>query len=1247
LVAIAKPRPTFVRPTWIAHLVELRHPRPDEGAPASVEKTVGEMTGAGDRTSGLLTAALVPEKIALEHGASLEPALKEIGNLALIANAVEPWRRRQVERLLDSFYKVLALELAAAAPGERTRIAKASADAMGDLIERIGPGDQVLPAMFAATALFDSGVRLVAQKRLEVSAKEAAVSVASAATAVADLRDRLSGRAGVSAALNVFSNLVEQLERSAPKLTADERRDLWRIAADLLEATVPHRGFNQELAAHLSEHLEKALAQGEGPRAAADAVTQAVRAQIRASMTAAVKEMRKETASLPAKSAALEAAERLADALERTFAHNPLGPPALVENAKALHACAVQSLRAKKIKDLAVLWTSAAKIVDRFSEAAIGADVVLRTHGLLEKAVERDKANHASAIAAIAECADAPNLYGVARGLFALKLAIKNRTLEKYPKLEEAFPKLEELDPESAVAVSLAVVGFLNNTTIAAPMLTATIELAKKPHRDEPFHSLVWFVHRYASAASGLKDKFEPEQIARISERLAEITSAKEVENAAKIGDTLQAIVQSMPKVDPVAILESDPTGQGVLELVDPKVRYRHPPVEFLTRLLEGASVDDRKSPERQLEFVRLALALAAKIGNLDGNPDIPFERMLTDWNEALAKPRALKDPPRAQKGVAIRASGAGEAASYIRANPEMPIELAFTAGLRLDRDQLAWVAERLARSTRRDAVRALRDFVFACVDANKKTMIDVIRQSTSPSKAISGVMAEIAREYRAGRLGEILWKELREGLEKGIDPLKAIEERRMKEGLSKLDLEDAAMDGSVPGAVGAAAGKAMIDKCAPAIAAILKYYEQCTHGGCGDAGVDFPRLIAALKTAIKAVKDGTWPKVKYEGKINRRLLQGLTPEQEAIWRQEVVTPAKGEPPPVVLNQSAQTAMKLLAGVQKALPMEVRLDVGEETLPAKERPAFARKETANRLAALAWDDASFEALKDANEAYLTALRASEKGTPRHRALGRRIGLIHRAFSVLQLHLAIRDVLAHQKKDPAATLARLRPALANAEDTLRRAGALGTADAIEEVRSVAQHARAMPPRQGRYAVDEDSLEALIMSHTPNSGSCVNWKDGFRRWALAGSALDANIRMLRTYNGDKFTYRAFFKLFEVEFPGYKGPALWIDGPHQEGAAQGDDLSLLYRSAIRKAIAMGVPVMEGYGSLTQEAQKMGIKTKQASVRFSIDEGNTGVMHSDSMFGGYGNLTQLRGKNEKALVRYDAQIALANERR
>src|SRR5262249_14441911 len=146
----------------------------------------------------------------------------------------------------------------------------------------------------------------------------------------------------------------------------------------------------------------------------------------RRTISAANKELEALPETVPARGPDRPAAERLIAALTSVLAENPLGPPSLIETAKSLAAAATESLKAKK-EGAHDLWTSAARIIERFRASALAPEVVLRLGELVPKAIEREKADHANAIAALTACADsaeAGDLEALARGLFAFKLAI-------------------------------------------------------------------------------------------------------------------------------------------------------------------------------------------------------------------------------------------------------------------------------------------------------------------------------------------------------------------------------------------------------------------------------------------------------------------------------------------------------------------------------------------------------------------------------------------------------------------------------------------------------------------------------------------------------------------------------------------------------------------------------------------------------------------------------------------------------
>lgn len=1207
---------------WVAKLVDARRARAgasEHGAPAGEAGAPGGAAFGGRRAEHL-QSLLVPEKVVAAHGESFAAAKKELAKLREVSTSLEPWRARQLDRLLEQLYKSIGLELGLTPAAERPAIAKEMIGAAARLAGRLRESEHLVPALFALTSLVDSGVRLRAQGRLQVTSAEAAGLVDRAGAVLVELATGLAGRAGIASAINVFPNLTEQLERSVPRLEvasggqsrpaegqvpagldAGERAALWRCAVDLLRSCVPARGFDLVAQAHLAEVTRQVLAEGAGPGDVAERVRGVLAAEAEPAAKGALAAAHRRKPKLP----------EVGQAIERVVAGNPLGPAALYDALVELRGHAEAAVNGGDAAS-AELWRSAAALLSRCSDRPCLLELVRRLNELIPKAIGRqEEADRAriSATLARAAAAEGPGAsHEIAAQLFELKLAIKKKTIAEYPGLGEALAGLRQLDGDAAILVSLAVSQRLNNVHAAAPMLAGAIELAKRGTGENPWAALDGFVERFTALAGALEGHTPEKELYAVVGQVAELTTGAKLEHAPAIAELLDLVQRVLPRARLLELLEVDPRGgSALLALVDPAVRYRHPPLRFLEELAPLLA-RPAKTAEAQLEAGRLAVALATRLGNLDGDVELPLARLAEDLAKAAKAPEALQLGGRPRGSLAVRNAQKVSLSAFLAANPELPLELAATAGLHLGREQLAWVSERIGAAEGRDRVRSLRDFVFACVEAGRLDAIDVVRRSPSPAKAISRAITEIGREYRAGHLDRIPWEELFAGLRAGGDPVTELARRRVEEGMSAL---------VAPGVIGPASGKEMLEKCAPAIAACLAYYREKKDDRNADCGIAHGACIAPLEAAVKSVRDGTWPSVKYETPIGRRLLAALTPDQERIWREEMVTGAEGAKPIQKANEAPEV-MKLLTGLAKALPMSVRLPEG-----------------------MRWTAASSAKVDAERRALLDQLHEVEKGSARHKELGARLGALTRPAIVLGLKVAIDAGLA-EKVSTKELLLRLKPGLEDAERALRRLDAVGAADAVAELFAAAEGIRdqRQPVRFGHYAVDEDSLEALLMSHTEASGSCLNYQSGFRKWALAGSAADANIRMLRTYNGDKFSYRAFLKVFPVETKGYKGPALWLDEPCAEGPAGNDDLELLYLNAIRKGQAMGIPVMAPSSDLTDAGEKLGLRTTDGSVKFTIDAGNTDCMHSDHMFGGAGNLRQLRGKKQHAIVESHAQI-------
>lgn len=1216
--------------SWISRIADQRPAPPARAGrvePSRDGLDVARASSGSRERRDALAALGVPEKLLDEHGRHLDGALADLTGLIALGDRMEPWRRKQLERALAQVFKVLHLQLTRAAEGDRADLASRTLGALRGLAEAVGAPDLVMPALYAAAGLIDSGVRLEAQKRLRSTPAEAARAPGEAKDAVLGLLGALQGRTGLASALNVYANLVEQVERATPELTARKRPVLWAATASLLSGSTPRRGFDQAAAAELAELTQRAIAAGASGQEALEVAARELEAKVAPRREQALGQIRAQGDQLAVGTPGRQCIDHLTAALGRVLLEHPLGPEQLFEAAEALQARAVEQLRNPRAEVLQG-WGCAAAILASAAKTNAPIELCAYFAQLLPQAAGRP-----AVAQALQRAVDSRDLTVTARELVWAQLAVRGWQPAGVPGLPAAVEDLAGLEPGLALQAVVVLAPHAGSCAYAPALARALADLARRGGGDDLPRTMAGFAARF----SGLSNRLAAwlghgDKVAPLSARIARATAQDNLPQAFadQVGKVLRAIQTSLPRADLEALATRDAAGRpGVAELLDPSIRRRHPPAQFVEALLNPMRAALQHDPARQNDVARLALELSARLGNLDGEWQLPFQgRIVPDWAQALQNPARLTYSARPAAGTAIRAQQAGTVEAFLAAHPELPLELAFTAGLHLDREQLAWVIERAGSATGRDTVRSLRDFVFACVDANRKDLIDIARTSPSPAKAISGTIAEIGREYRADRLAQLPWDELAAGLREGRDPLALLEKRRVEAGLAGLNLAELGGPNPDP------AGMDTIARCAPAITSCLQYYEQQKAlYPRTDAQIDYAPIIPAFMAVLRSVADGTWPRVKYENEVGRRLLSILTPEQEQLWRSEVVTSLGGAGD--AGNDGGRDALVLLRGLMRAIPREVVLS--------------------KALAPIGFDAASKDKLTRQRGELLAELHDVEKGSPRHRELGDRLGLVGRNLAVIELQLALGARLAGPAgpeqvdgqpplpvgQNARALLTDLRPLLQDAARALRALGAPGSAAAATEALFAAEAGRTAP-RQGRYAVDEDSLESLIMSHTQASGSCLNYQTGFRRWGLAGSAADANIRMLRSYDGEKFGYRAFLKLFPVELQGYAGPGLWIDAPMREGGGQPEDLQLLYRTAIRKASAMGVPLMGTDQNLAKEGQAAGLATRQEQVTFSIDEGNTGAQHSDSLFGGAGNVRKSRGANPHWVIQKNVQIVL-----
>jgi hypothetical protein len=458
------------------------------------------------------------------------------------------------------------------------------------------------------------------------------------------------------------------------------------------------------------------------------------------------------------------------------------------------------------------------------------------------------------------------------------------------------------------------------------------------------------------------------------------------------------------------------------------------------------------------------------------------------------------------------------------------------------------------------------------------------LRTCKASPRAIGAVLQFVAYEFRNPSKKRIPWATICVGLAFGGDPIADIYGDLAKQALKKLDL-----DGVKPTPEG---GK-IIARLSKGLGLLWDFIEN------DEAHVDrfdYTPLKQPLVDSVKSVLDGSWPKVKYENDAAKQALSILTPEQQAIWRSNDITNSANKN-----KADPQTIYKFMDGLSKALPLEIKLEDYKE---------FPR---------IHWTAPSLKRLKDQHEADIKELLKAYSPKLGHKAnIGRTL------INVIDLKLEL-DRLVETK----GNITDIKEKLESSLKVLSNLGLDGCTDVIKLILVNASIPKGKP---GVYAADEDGIEQLLMS---NVSGCLHINSGHRRWGLVGALADGNIKMLRTYHDGKMVYRGFLKVFKVKNHKYEGPCLWMDRAVADGGGGGPDFSLLAQHAWNKAKAMGIPLAWGdAGHDFPDGNK-----EQVANDFFVHVGNTGVQHSDYLFGGFGEL-KTGNKNGFKRVNYQTNI-------
>lgn len=1161
-----------------------------------------------------LTGLLVPAKLAKAHAPSLKNAAAELGRLAEVHHHLEGWRQKSFARVLGQFYKTVGAALELAPEGARPALAKAASKAMVGLVQQVGTGASLQPAVSAAVSLFDTELRLSAQKRLALDPAELGLRFSAAATTAGALANALAGRTGVGTSLNLLPSLVEQLARRRPVITPAELGAEVQATARFLVEAGPRSGLDQVGASRLSRAFAAALA-GQGAAAAAPIFADAQR-RFLAEYEAAHQDLLRQIADpVPrlegeanAKGVLLSARQALTQLVE---AH-PAAPPSLEAAVYSFRTALIQSLQARRAGQALPAHQAVTALVERLGQGPL-AEAVLRFGERLLPRLER----YADRTPLLLRAAQAPSPAAAAAALLELMHEegldpAAKRQLTQLGKREGAavLELVLALDPERVGRRGASALALFKDLARWAD---------RGGHEDGVRGAASYFARAHEldrSLALQGPWRRDPDLRWALAAAMAESKPYLADGGADAAARLLLVVPRYFKNVDLLSLGPDTNDRRGLMSATDPTLKWKAPMPEVLGRLLSGlkkAGVTDKKGAALDQAVAR-AIDFAYVVGRLDGQYKVPFDRIAADFQAAYARPKSLRWAASTGEGE-LRAKPNVEA--FLAAHAALPRELALTAGLHLSRPQLEWLMAKVSGLTGRDTVRRLRDFVFACVSADRLDVLDAIRGEGVPAKHVQAVIEAVSFQYREGHLRRVKFDRLIEGLAKGEDPTKAIEAERLGGALAELNLV-----GPID-----PKGAAELESCAVAIKNLMEY----TRPGKVVDDIDLGVMKKPFLSVLQSVADGSWPAAKYDVPLAAQVFKGLSAQQIEIWRNPTVVEAGAAKPAA------------------ALPVEVEVARGAIDPRFAEARVWVRGLAATlekvklkhpKLGVLAHDRATQKALQQELSGQIEVLRNGEKGSRRHQAATKAIRVTRDLLGLLSLELELKRA----KGEPRAMMAKLRPYLEDGLDGLRsrhfEPGVNVAADllALAETVQVKRPAAAAPgQRAGTYALDEDNLQALLMSTT---GGCIHHAN-IRRWANINLAVNPHEKIARTHDGGQFKYRACLKLVEAKFAGYQGPVIWMNDPNSNAGGTEAHKELMIQAVLTKGRQMQIPVVTaGWNGFGNAPARLGVKAKQLQATVTFPDGATGSTFTDYHLPH--NLKQARGKAERYSCAQQLQIVM-----
>lgn len=970
-----------------------------------------------------------------------------------------------------------------------------------------------------------------------------------------DLTATQEGRANGHTSLHLYRNLVEVLEGRTKNLAAEDRPALWREVSAFVDRASPISGTDQTIAADLNAWVLDALAGGADWRGALAQAEAKAFERFDPHRQATLEQVKVSAEGVAAGTPGRTANDLLKGALIDLLQQNKAGDDTLYDKVQAFAIQAAQN--AGRITDQNLpLVRDMAKIIGMTARNPGAANVIELFTTKLSNMLQKCPPD------LLTDVANGKDASKIASGLIDVAATVGNRDRAQ---LEEAKQTLDRLPPGPSARAAAAFLPYVAQANIAPALAKA---LATKARHANDQEELNRFAQQFVALFPTLQQQLGADAgpvAAELAGGYGAAIPAKEIQ---KVGTLALAVKAAMPDVPLEALVGRD--GDGRPGLSDLRKDLRHDPAPLLTQLLDAVK-GMQLQPRDRLELVRRAMHLAGEAAMVDREIDQAFPRMLEDWRTGFGEPNKLAFAKQAGGPIAVRAGNDRDGLSFLRRHDALPPELAMTAGLHLEARQLAWLHDKLEGFRSHGHTRILRDAVFAAVELDRLDLLDALAGPKVDGKTMLATAELLATELRDGRIQNLPADQIIEALKNGRDPAAVLQDQG--------GVEVAGLDG----VKATAAGAEILERFKPDLDALLNKMPpgQKVYSSTGE------NWRTPLLEVMKAVAEGRWPDASFEGDVAQRQLEGLSQEQVAIWKRDDIT---GTPDPAQAKRpEVQHAFKLLDGIRKALPQALEMEWTQETLDA------LSKERAEHIA---------------------GVRNNEKGSEAHRTHQAALGPLSDQVALLELKLALDRTLGENPPDAATALLQVKARLPSAERAAKRLGGAGFAEAISEVKAVAATIQSSP-RDGRHAIDDNSLEAYLKSFDTG---CLRANGGSNAVSLVEHIASPMYKMARAFNGSTGEARGFARLYRGTFPGYDGGhviQLDILRPISRAAATGPEAKkILHEHFIDKATEMGLPYLTSDAEAVQIAKARGYRVlENQAVTLGVDHGHTGLHHAQNI--------------------------------